>query len=268
MTLLGARSGTKLATLHDDLVRVLGTGPIDAPLETAAFSPDTLAEARRFWRARTRAEYRSVPVFLGLAAQLHEAGATLDAQTVMLRLAQDELRHTEICAGLLEALGDEAKDPVDTVSPPLAAHAGCSPEERVLRNVIYACCLSEMVAVARLVDSLEWVTEPRIRQILRSLIADEVLHGQFGFLYLEAVAPDGETCASLATYLVHAFAILEQEMIYRAAPASNEARRLGVIDGPRACEVFYGAMESAIIPGLERFGIAAGRAWTTRRRAR
>src|SRR5260370_12124479 len=103
---------------------------------------------------------------------------------VVLRMAQDELRHAQLCADVAAALGDTQPMAAPEAFVPLARHPGCSPEERALRNIIYGCCLSETVNAARFVDALETITDPFVRETTRRLLADEVLHAQFGYMYL------------------------------------------------------------------------------------
>ncbi len=57
----------------------------------------------------------------------------------------------------------------------------CGAAENALRFVIFGCCLSEMVNAARLAET----TDPFVRDAYRSLLADQRLHAQFGFFYLE-----------------------------------------------------------------------------------
>jgi hypothetical protein len=270
-----AGSGGEIARQYGRLCDDLGGSPIDpARFERRAYTDADLAHARRFWIARMRSEHRSVQVFLQVAGQLIEAGAPLDAQAVMVRLAQDEVRHTEICGQVVVALGAEAAIEVDATIRPLASHAGCSPVERALRNVIYTTCLSEMIACARLVDALEHTTDELLRAATRAILADEVLHGSFGFHYLATLAPvlagDPALRDSLAAYLQHAFAVLERELVTPLAgipvPPPG-AIGLGVIDPRRAHDVFFNAIDHAIVPALEGHGIAAGDAWRNRRLA-
>jgi hypothetical protein len=241
--------------------------------DARAYAPRAVEAARACWALRMAAEHRSTVVFSQLATQLFEANATLDAKLVMLRMAQDEVRHTETCGHVLIALGAPPLCDFDRNVRPLARHAGCTPEERALRNVVYTTCMSEMVAVARLVDEIEGTTDPFLRDAARRLLADEVLHGQFGFFYLEAWRPWLEAhravLRSLERYLRHAFAVIERALAPAVAPTSlhrptDDERALGLPDVARGREVFYSAMEEAIVPGLERFGIDAGKAWRRR----
>lgn len=247
----------------------------DVVFDARPFRAESVTKAREAWRGRAVVEYRSTTIFAALAAQLVEARARCETTAVMLRMAQDEARHGARCMRVVRALGGDEKStefPEEMSVVPLARHAGVSVQERVLRNVIYTTCLSEMVAVAQLADTLESTTEPYLREQTRQLLADEVLHGQFGFLYLAeqrallARAPD--LVAGLERYLRHAFAILETELVPTnlEVRATDEERALGLTDAKRRREIFYAAMEEAIVPGLEERGLDAGKSWRTRSR--
>jgi len=246
--------------------------PLPATFNAAAYDPSAVARACEEWRRRMAFEYRSSMVFAQLAPQLHEAGSSLDAQVVMLRMAQDELRHTRTCALVLEAMGGVVAAEHDPRVSPLATHGGVMLEERALRNVLYTTCLSEMVACARFVATLDHTTDPLVREALRRLLGDEVLHGQFGFHYLASMGPwldeHREVRRSLERYLVHAFWVLESELAPRGsfAPLTTDEKALGIGDPTLAREVFHGTIEGAVVPGLERLGLDAGTSWRSRRR--
>lgn len=266
-------SGTPL----DAELDAIETGLARVPPSTATFDrskwdPAAIELLKVQWTFRMAFEHRSSMVFSQLAQQLYEANATLDAKVVMLRMAQDELRHTATCASVLVALGAPGVVDAELDVEPLARHEGTTREERALRNVIYTTCMSEMVACARFVATLDRTTDPFMRDVTRRLLADEVLHGQFGFHYVSAWRPwldaHPEVNAGIERYLVHAFAVIEGELApkppFRALSADEIA--LGADDGALAREVFYGTTEHAIVPGLERLGIDAGKAWRERRR--
>ncbi len=275
-TLRTTLSGTALEAELWLIERGLARTEPDASLsfDRAAWDPRVVALVARQWQARMMFEHRSSTVFSQLAAQLFEAGATLDAKIVMLRMAQDELRHTGTCAEVVRALDGEPEPDVDLRVAPLATHAGVSPEERALRNVLFTTSCSELVACARFVDTLDRTTDPYLRQAIRALLADEILHAQFGFHYLEAWRPwldaHPEARASLERFLTIAFAALERELAPRPPwpklPGELAAQyaALGGDDPERVHGVFYGTMENAVLPGLARFGIDAERCWRER----
>jgi hypothetical protein len=228
-------------------------------------------QARAMWKVRMLSEYRSTSVFSALAAQLMEARASLESTAVVLRMGQDELRHAEACGEAVVALGGEGTIDEPVVVAPLALHKGCTPEERALRNVIYGCALSEIVNTARFVDAIDAMSDPFLKDVTRQLLSDEVLHGQFGFFYLEEwkdwLGANPNVLVSLARYLRHAFVVLEKQLSGAGgAPKTltEDERALGMPDPARLPETFYATIEGAIVPGLERFGIEAGKAWRER----
>lgn len=245
---------------------------------TDAFDPvpydlNAISNACNMWKFRMEVEHRSTTVFAQLASQLMEANASLDSKVVMLRMAQDELRHTENCADVVVALGGTVEVITDVECAPLAKHPTVSPEERALRNVIYTTCMSEMVAVARFVDCLDEMQDPFLRDRTRLLLADEILHGQFGFHYLQAWQPwlekNPDAIGRLERYLMHSFAVIEEAL---AGPPVAVVHRtpdeiaLGMAEPHRSRDIFYQTMEHATVPGIERFGIDAGKAWRGRKR--
>ncbi len=275
-TLRTTLSGTALEAELRIVERALARTAHDASLsfDASAWDPRVVALVARQWQTRMVFEHRSSTVFSQLATQLFEAGATLDAKIVMLRMAQDELRHTGTCAAVVRALGGEPEPDVDLRVAPLATHAGVSAEERALRNVLFTTSCSELVACARFVDTLDHVTDPYLRQAIRALLADEILHAQFGFHYLEAWRPwldaHPDVRPSLERFLTVAFSALERELAPRPPwpklPGELAAQyaALGGDDPERVRGVFYGTMENAVVPGLARFGLDAERCWRER----
>ena len=184
--------------------------PIAHPFDPTRYPTEVIEAARVWWMKMMRTEYESSSVFVDLALQMRQIDASLDVQTAVLRMAQEELHHAEICAGVLTTLGAEATIP----SPPilrLATDPGCPIDESVLRNVIYCCCLGETVNAARLAKRISETRDPFMRETFRQLASDERFHAQFGYLYLETrrqwlLARPATFGDALAHYLYFAFA--------------------------------------------------------------
>ena len=266
--LTGTRIEVEYRAASSALARV--GAPADA-FDASAYDPRAVARARAHWSKRMVDEYTSTTVFSALASQLVEASAALDTTAVALRMAHDELVHAEACARVVVAMGGVGRRMRETDIVPIARHPGCSPEERAMRNVIFTTCLSEMNSIAFLITSLDRIADPYLRDVTRHLLSDEVLHGSFGFSYLEAWTPFLEehrsTRASVSSYLRFAFAVVEREFgrgyPERRALSSDELA-LGVVDAGDAAEVFRTTMTDAVVPGLERFGLDADDAWRRR----
>ena len=152
-----------------------------------------------------------------------------------------------------------------------APHEGCSVEDRLIRSVVFGCCVTETANCARFVDALDPMTNPFLRDVTRQLLFDEATHAQFGFYFLEARRPyldaNPEVRKSVARCLAFAFAVLDDEYRVPSPPLDDEGRSLGLPHGPHTHEIFRVTMEAAVIPGLERFGISAGEAWIRRSRS-
>ena len=254
--------------LDDRLTRVRTPEQV---FDARAHDPRSVARARAHWLDRMENEYTSTTVFAALAVQLMEANATLDTTAVALRMGQDELRHAETCAGVVRAMGGEARRSRDTRPDAIARHPGASDEERALRNVIFTTCLSEMNSVSYFVASLERMEDPYLRAVTRRLLADEVLHGRFGFAYLEAWSPwldaHPEVRASVGGYLRFAFAVVEREFTrgeHLPFTSFPDDDALGVLPPSVSAQTFRRTMTDAVVPGLERFGILAEDAWLRR----
>ena len=239
--------------------------------DPAAHDPRDVARVRRRWSAQLRDEHRSTFVFSALAGQMAEAGDPVDVVAVTLRMAQDELRHTLTCAEVVRELGRAAALPVLERVPSLANHAGESPRQRALRNVLLTTCISEMHAVASFVASLDVLRDDFLRARPREVLADEVLHGELGFAYLESKASwlnegNGRERAAVERYLRFAFAWAERELAFdpsRSEPTEGQ-RALGLIPNDVAHALYASTMEGAVVPALEALGLSAESAWKRR----
>ncbi|MES1165627.1 MAG: ferritin-like domain-containing protein [Verrucomicrobiota bacterium] len=244
--------------------------PVLHRFDPTPYPAGVIAAARIWWGKMMRTEYESSSVFVDLALQMRQIDSPFDVQSAVLRMAHEELRHAELCAGVLESLGTEATIPAPPVLR-LATHPGCPIEETVLRNVIYCCCLGETINAARLAKRIGETSDPFMRETFRQLAADERFHAQFGYLYLETtrewLTARPDVRRSLARYLRYAFAVLEQHMGGNPADArrpTDAERAIGLPDLTDVSATFQETILNACVPGLERFGIAAGSAWFNR----
>ena len=99
------------------------------------------------------------------------------------------------------------------------------------------------------------MSDPFLKDITRQLLSDEVLHGQFGFFYLEEwrgwLEANPQVLVSLARYLRHAFVVLEKQLSGVGAPPKTltvDERALGMPDPARLPETFYATIEGAVGP--------------------
>jgi hypothetical protein len=125
-----ARSKTPIAAEYDFVSKaMLRCERHVHTFDASKYSESVLAKARDLWLFRMGAEHRSASVFAALCNQLMAAGATVDMIGIVLRMAQDEIRHAEICAEVVTALGGNAIREVPDPISPIATHPGCTPED-------------------------------------------------------------------------------------------------------------------------------------------
>jgi hypothetical protein len=238
--------------------------------QRGAYSSTALAKVRARWQVQRQVEYRSTSVFLDLSKQLMEAGASVHQTAVAVRMAQDEYRHADMCETVARALGCKTLAPLTMVLPKVAMHLDVSRQVAALRNVILCTCISETIAVANFIVELEELSDPYLKSATRALLADEVLHGEYGFRFLEDWAPflasEPQAKAQVSAYLRFAFAFAEQELVGTDdhESATREERSLGLLDYQTRRGIFHDVMQNAVVPGLEQFDLSAAKAFQTR----
>jgi hypothetical protein len=249
-----------------DLRAAAAAHPLDMK-DWPVLDESTLALARATWRGRMVNEHSSAQVFAGLLPQLMRAGVDPAVLADVAAMIRDELRHGQLCAAVLAALGDEPVAPL----PELAAmpeHADCGPVEAALRNVLSVSCLSETVAVALIQAERQEADLPGVADVLKSILADEVQHASLGWRLLDALRDriDGPMRQRLGDYLAVAFAHLEAHEVANLGGTlpCADAARYGVCDGNEARATFYATVREVIVPQLEARGLPAARAWQTR----
>jgi hypothetical protein len=231
--------------------------------------PELREAALGTWRGRMINEYSSSRVFEALAAQLEAAGLDPAIVAACKVFADEERKHGVLCGSVVEALGGEARAHWrEEHAFPLHEDAA-TPIEGALRNVLSVSCLSETIAVSLIGAEREEMPDGELRELLTEIWADEVGHARFGWRLVERLAPslDDATRARLGDYLAVALAHLEEHELAHLPLSSNpppEGACLGLCSGPDARALFYDTVEHVIVPGLERHGLPAWRAWNAR----
>lgn len=216
------------------------------------------------WAFRARVEQEAALRFDRLAAVVAGFDPGSPVPAMMRRAADDERRHTELCARLAQGLGNPvALDP----AAELAAIAPRSLDERqtALYEVVAACCITETESMATLTTLLAAGAEPDVREVLHSISKDEVVHSRMGWAHLSRESAAGEV-AFLGELIPRMLAGTIDEGLFGAPPSDEDPEgllRLGVLPLQKKREVFLGTLEQVVFPGLEKFGVdpEPGRKW-------
>jgi len=232
-------------------------------------SPEARQMAIRTWRGRMVNEHVSAQVWSALVGQLLRAAIPPGLLAGVAEAVSDELRHAELCAAVVEALGGTAVARLPPIED-VPAHAEVGPLEGALRNVISVGCMSETVAVSVIRTEQAELEGTALGDVLSSILADEVAHARLGWKLLGICAPllDADARSRLSAYLVDALAHqVEHEvpMLPVLGKIDPSAVSAGVCDGGFARSVFIDTIEQIIVPGLERAGLSASEAWVEAR---
>ena len=171
-----------------------------------ALSEEERQTAIRTWRGRMVNEHLSAQVWASLVPQLMRAAVPPELLPALPVAAADELRHAELCAGVVLALGGVPVAPLPEIEP-VPEHADVGPLEAALRNVISVGCMSETMAVSIIRAEHAELDGGPLGDVLAAILADEVAHARFGWTLLGRLAPrlDDAARARLSAYLVDAF---------------------------------------------------------------
>jgi hypothetical protein len=141
---------------------------------------DADVRAARFaWATRIVDEYRSVLVFSELLTLLARLEMPYAALCAVQRLIGDELRHTRLCAEVVDWLGGPADleiDLSDLALPPTDHTTAGRAYAIVAREIT----VGEEESVRMLVAFRDATTDPAIHAVLSQLLVDEVRHSAVG----------------------------------------------------------------------------------------
>ncbi len=225
------------------------------------------AAAAEAWAFRARVEQEAALRFDRLAAVVAGFDSASPVPAMMRRAADDERRHTELCARLAGNLGlHVVLDP--EAGLPSIAPGSLDERQAALYEIVAACCITETESMATLTTLMAAEPDPEVREVLHSISKDEVVHSRMGWAHLsrEAAATD---VAFLAPLIPGMLAGTIDDSLFAAPPAGEDAEgllRLGVLPLEKKREVFLGTLEQVVFPGLEKFGVdpEPGRRWLAR----
>ena len=216
------------------------------------------------WAHRHVAECAASLRYARLARELRHLKAPGELVRRAEAASQDEARHADLCLKLAERYG-WAGDAVDMSEGECTAPAHFDAHDSLLYELVGFCCLSETLNAALLLATLEQASVPHIRDVVRSLLADEVKHGQLGWGMLQWSLECGRG-AFLEDELVGLLQSIGLVNLYVDAPETSWSEELtehGELSIGMRQDIFVSAMNSVVFAGFEQVGIstAATRHW-------
>jgi hypothetical protein len=219
------------------------------------------------WLRRVEAEYRSSATTHHLTLWLIQIAASPDLIRAGLRIAEDELTHSELSHATYVAAGGTKALALSRESLALRAPDGEPLEHSVARVTVRTFCLGETVAVPLFKSLREGCTVPVARRALDRVLRDEVRHRDFGWTTLDWLLqlPIGPALRAIAARELPGYfgrlRLSYGAMAKDAVRMAPEDRMWGLMPPAEYATVVERALERDWIPRFREHGIDARRAW-------
>jgi hypothetical protein len=263
-----ARDVTRLRVIHRQ--RVLRQGDADpAPVSDEPLTPPHLqAAGRAGWQRLVETEYESVVIASWMTSGLARLGAPLDILGAFGRIVEDEIRHVDLCAQLVEAFGQPASVPRGATPPFPVAPEGASAQEveyELLGGLIGFFCVFEHLSAHVFREALDAAKHPVAQWAIAEIHRDEAFHGAFGFETAKLFVPrwSEELRTRLGVRVADDIRRFEtrlggpltgpQPPVVQADEDALSA--LGLLPPPHLLSIFYQAVRAELLPRLDELSI-------------
>jgi hypothetical protein len=237
------------------------------PAAALALGADALVEL-------ATGEYEAFVGFSQVSSALALVGAPFDIVAAAAEVPSDEIRHAEYAlrlAGLMRGCqpGEIAIGVAHDKLQRLSARRWTL--EAVDGMMAAVPAIHETLSAAFIAARRDGATDPVVRDVLSSILADEVHHARLGWYYLMWRAPswtrtERQRVADRAGAIVMSL----EKAFWRGRQfprgCGTAARALGVLDEKTQRSIVRQVMEREILPALDGLGLGASHAWRARPR--
>ena len=252
-----------LTTVHEEIA-----APRKGKVQFAAFradqySPRSLELAAHAWSTRALQEYYSLALFTQISSQLHLLGVPLDWCGAFARMIEDEVRHTDLCLRMCDALGRPASPVIDEAELHLASDRTLPCHVRDV--VVSAFCIGETISGTMFRRAMKAATVPLAKEVIAAILVDETFHGEVGWELLALLLRDISAAdrAVLAARIPALFAHYRKLCGATRGPAwaregddAEPAPNFGTLTESGYARAFWDSMEEDIVPALSALGLA------------
>lgn len=263
------RDVTRLKVVHRQ--RVLRHGESDpAPaFQVESLDPTLLPAARAGWQRLVETEHESVVISGWMTAGLARLGAPLDIIGAFGRIVEDEIRHVDVCAQMVERFGEVPTIPRSAAPPfPVGVTGDASEavEFELLAGLVGFFCVFEHLSAHVFREALGCAENELAKWAVGEIHRDEAFHGAFGFETAKIFVPKwtDEARRRLGQRVVADIQRFEQRLggplnsADASAPPSREEEALaalGLLSPPHLLAVFYEAVKGELLPRLDDLNI-------------
>jgi hypothetical protein len=224
------------------------------------------------WRRRVESEYRSAAFTQNLTLWLTQAAASPELIREGLRIAEDELAHSELSYDAYRVAGGD-DPPIIDLNLLSLPRRGETLDIDIVCVAVEMFCLGETVAVALFNHFRHVASHPAARRALDRIVRDEVRHRDFGWTLLEWLLETdqlGLRRSAIHVELPGMFARLEKSYgevgapIGGDQPVSEEERAWGLAPAAEYASILRRTVERDYLPRFAQLGFEAASAWRSR----
>jgi len=224
---------------------------------SADLSPQDRLSLAALWDYRARSEQETAAQYEALAQRIAgDVGAATAALAERVRAAaSDERRHQQLCARMAANHGSVAA-PVGPLPLRRIAPHDLDGGVRITYEMVAFFCVTETINATLLQRSWEKAADEATRDLLRSLLRDEVVHSQLGWGHLAAETLGRAEVARRLPVMLNATTHDETFLVNPSPhPWPDTLTAHGALSPTDLRAVFREAMEDVVLPGLDLCGI-------------
>jgi hypothetical protein len=224
------------------------------------------------WRRRVEAEYRTAAFTQQVTLWLTQLAASPDLIREGLRIAEDELSHSELSYDVYGAAGGLEPPTIDLNRLALRPR-GEALDANLVCVATELFCLGETVAVGLYSHFQQNASQPAARRALERILRDEVRHRDFGWTLLEWLLESdlhGYRHRAIELELPAMFARLERTYGEIGAPLDPDQplavdeREWGLAAPDDYVAILRRTVERDYLPRFSQLGVEATAAWRAR----
>jgi hypothetical protein len=222
------------------------------------------------WRRRVEGEYRSAAFTQHLTLWLTQIAASPDLIREGLRIAEDELAHSELSYDVYGAAGGREAPTIDLNRLSLPQR-GEALDVNVVCVAVEMFCLGATVAVALFSHFRHIATQPVVRHAYDRIVRDKMRHRDFGWTLLDWLVDSdvhGHRRRAVELELPAMFARLERTYGEVGppvdAPPSEQEIEWGLASAEDYAGILRRTVERDYMPRFARHGVDAAAAWHSR----
>lgn len=260
------RDTTKLKAVHRKRVLRDGGAEPPPPFDPKRYPAPVLEKARAGWQGLLDSEFESVVIAGWMTSALARMAAPLDVLGAFGRIVEDEVRHVDLCAEMVWALGGKPTIPAQALPPYPGWSDDKAAEAEAITGLMAFFCIGELIS-DKLLRQAELVSaEPIAQWALNEILRDEAFHGPWGFETARLYVPtwDAKRKQTLVVRLVEEATRLERRLggPLKAPPKVEEPtdeelglNALGLPHPKTLLPIFYQTVESQLVPRMRDLGI-------------